>query len=121
MPKFDYEYAKGEITQINRMVETCPEAVKEKCFELLFGMVFGSIPPVVPLQAELIPPQGSRINLLTHFNRRKLRNYHLMFWRFHVSIILMKKSLAGFLCWITSLFFPYISYRPQPRTHNYIR
>lgn len=43
MVKFDYKRAKEEIAQINAIVETCPEAVKEKCFELLFGAVFGHL------------------------------------------------------------------------------
>src|SRR5437588_7340609 len=33
MAKFDYKRAGEEIAQINAIVETCPEAVKEKCFE----------------------------------------------------------------------------------------
>jgi hypothetical protein len=40
MAKFDYKRAKEEIAEINAIVETCPDAVKEKCFELLFGAVF---------------------------------------------------------------------------------
>lgn len=45
MTKFDYKHAKEEIAQINAIVETCPDVVKEKCFELLFGVVFGTVPP----------------------------------------------------------------------------
>jgi hypothetical protein len=41
MAKFDYKHAKEEIAQINAIVETCHDAVKEKCFELLFAAVFG--------------------------------------------------------------------------------
>jgi hypothetical protein len=44
MTKFDYKRAAEEIAQINAIVETCPEAVKEKCFELLFAAVFNTTP-----------------------------------------------------------------------------
>jgi hypothetical protein len=44
MAKFDYEHARQEISKINGIVETCPEAVKEKCFELLFAAVFDTKP-----------------------------------------------------------------------------
>src|SRR5260370_35921483 len=44
MAKFDYKRAREEIAQINAIVETCPEAVKEKCFELLFAAVFDAKP-----------------------------------------------------------------------------
>ena len=44
MAKFDYKRAAEEIAQINAIVETCPEAVKEKCFELLFAAVFNTTP-----------------------------------------------------------------------------
>ena len=30
MAKFDYKHAKEEIAQINAIVETCPDAVKEE-------------------------------------------------------------------------------------------
>src|SRR5262245_5115686 len=51
MAKFDYEHAKEEIAKINQIVETCPDAVKEKCFELLFAAVFGSLQRVPPAPA----------------------------------------------------------------------
>jgi hypothetical protein len=54
MPKFDYKRAREEIAQINAIVETCPEAVKEKCFELLFAAVFDT-KPAVPQQS----PEGA--------------------------------------------------------------
>jgi hypothetical protein len=42
MAKFDLKIAKQKIGEINAIVETCPEALKVKCFELLFTAVFGS-------------------------------------------------------------------------------
>jgi hypothetical protein len=63
MAKFDYKHAKEEIAQINAIVETCPDAVKEKCFELLFGAVFGKpTPPAKPTPAEAspAPPQAEK-------------------------------------------------------------
>ena len=50
MAKFDYKRAREEIAQINAIVETCPEAVKDKCFELLFVAVFDT-KPAVPQRA----------------------------------------------------------------------
>jgi hypothetical protein len=55
MAKFDYKHAKEEIAQINAIVETCPDAVKEKCFELLFGAVFGK-PEAAPTPAAATEP-----------------------------------------------------------------
>jgi hypothetical protein len=52
MAKFDYKRAREEIAQINAIVETCPEAVKEKCFELLFVAVFDTKPAVTRRAAE---------------------------------------------------------------------
>jgi hypothetical protein len=45
MATFDYKRAKQEIAEINAIVETCPESVREKCFELLFHAVFNTRPP----------------------------------------------------------------------------
>jgi hypothetical protein len=55
MIKFDYERAKEEIAQINAIVETCPGAVKEKCFELLFNAVFGTAIVATPAPAVRTP------------------------------------------------------------------
>ena len=54
MTKFDYKRAKEEIAEINTIVETCPESVKEKCFELLFGAVFGTQTPTAPRALEAL-------------------------------------------------------------------
>ena len=58
MAKFDYKRAAEEIAQINAIVETCPEAVKEKCFELLFAAVFNS-EPVAARPVEGTEAQGA--------------------------------------------------------------
>lgn len=55
MAKFDYQHAKDEIAQINAIVETCPDAVKEKCFELLFAQVFGTRTPAAPIEKPADP------------------------------------------------------------------
>ena len=57
MAKFDYKHAQEEIVQINAIVETCPEAVKEKCFELLFATVFNAKPAAPPAQTETLAPK----------------------------------------------------------------
>jgi hypothetical protein len=56
MAKFDYKRAKEEIAEINAIVETCPEAVKEKCFELLFAAVFETS-KLAPRQATTETPE----------------------------------------------------------------
>jgi hypothetical protein len=70
MAKFDYKHAKDEIAQINAIVETCPETVKEKCFELLFAAVFGPArypvaPPAEPSAALKEPekPADEKTNI----------------------------------------------------------
>ena len=40
MEAFDFKTALEHIKEINKIVETCPDAVKEKCFEMLFNSVF---------------------------------------------------------------------------------
>lgn len=40
MTTFDFQNAKEQISHINAIVQTCPDQVKEKCFELLFLAVF---------------------------------------------------------------------------------
>lgn len=52
MAKFDYKRAKEEIAEINAIVETCPDAVKERCFELLFAAVFSTKPAAPPRAGE---------------------------------------------------------------------
>lgn len=44
MDDFDFKTVVGKIKEINRVVETCPDSVKEKCFELLFKTVFSGSP-----------------------------------------------------------------------------
>ncbi|HXI99627.1 MAG TPA: hypothetical protein VNH44_00305 [Micropepsaceae bacterium] len=43
MTQFNYADAKVQIEEITKIVETCPEPLREKCFELLFGVVFGKV------------------------------------------------------------------------------
>jgi len=57
MAKFDYKRAKDAIAEINAIVETCPDAAKEKCFELLFGAVFGT--SKVPAEPPLAEPHAA--------------------------------------------------------------
>ena len=57
MAKFDYKRAKEEIAEINAIVETCPDAVKEKCFELLFAQVFGTATAAPPQPEQPAPPK----------------------------------------------------------------
>lgn len=48
MPTIDFGDAKAKIVEIAKIAETCPESLREKCFELLFGIVFAdmsSLPP----------------------------------------------------------------------------
>jgi len=63
MATFDYKRAKQEIAEINAIVETCPEGVREKCFELLFHAVFNTRPPArIPHEeaAQTPPPKPDK-------------------------------------------------------------
>ena len=40
MTAFDFKNAKQKIAEINGIVETCPEPLRQRCFELLFEEVF---------------------------------------------------------------------------------
>jgi hypothetical protein len=51
MAKFDYKWAREQIAEINAIVESCPDAVKERSFELLFATVF-SLPVTASRPAE---------------------------------------------------------------------
>ena len=57
MADFDYENAKKEIAQIVSVVETVPEALREKCFELLFNTVFSGMP--APTRTAAAPPAAT--------------------------------------------------------------
>lgn len=46
MADFDFAAAQSKIAEINKIVETCPDAVKEKAFELLFRLLFDKSTPV---------------------------------------------------------------------------
>ena len=58
MADFDYEHAKKQIAHIVAVAETVPEALREKCFELLFNVVFSGTP--APHKAPAVPPSGNR-------------------------------------------------------------
>jgi hypothetical protein len=45
MADFDFSSAQQKIAEINKIVATCPDAVKEKAFELLFGLLFANSAP----------------------------------------------------------------------------
>jgi hypothetical protein len=60
MTNFDYKRAKQEIAEINAIVETCPDTVKEKCFELLFAAVFGAKPAAAQRVTEGTETPGAK-------------------------------------------------------------
>ena len=45
MSDFDFRNATKQIAEIVTVVETVPEPLREKCFELLFNAVFAGLPP----------------------------------------------------------------------------
>jgi hypothetical protein len=55
MTDFDFASAQQKITEINKIVATCPDAVKERAFELLFRLLFDKPVPAAPLQKPLAP------------------------------------------------------------------
>lgn len=84
MAKFDYAHAKEQIAQINTIVETCPDAVKEKCFELLFTQVFGGFVSAPPVQAHAaIPPPVEELEKPAAPQSKKLPPNVIAFLRKH--------------------------------------
>jgi hypothetical protein len=45
MADFDFASAQQKITEINKIIATCPDTVKEKAFELLFRLLFDKPAP----------------------------------------------------------------------------
>lgn len=60
MSEFDFGNAKKQIAEIIKVVESVPERLREKCFELLFNAVFAGQPapakPVATPAPEAPPP-----------------------------------------------------------------
>ncbi|MBR0857153.1 hypothetical protein [Bradyrhizobium liaoningense] len=54
MPKLDFEKAKADIAQIVEIVKTVPEALQQRCFELLFEKAFSDAKPK-PEKEETLP------------------------------------------------------------------
>jgi hypothetical protein len=52
MPKFDYSKAKAEIADIVEIVKTVPEALQQRCFELLFEAAFSNAEPAAEQKRE---------------------------------------------------------------------
>jgi len=84
MAKFDYNHAKEEIAQINAIVESCPDTVKEKCFELLFAVVFGSVKSTAPAgqaEAHATPQEAEKPTVPVPSQGKKLPSNVLAFTR----------------------------------------
>ncbi|WP_316193858.1 hypothetical protein [Bradyrhizobium sp. SZCCHNRI1029] len=52
MSKLDFAKAKDDIAQILEIVKTVPEALQQRCFELLFDAVFSKVKPAAEPNAE---------------------------------------------------------------------
>jgi hypothetical protein len=91
MAKFDYKQAKQDINEIIAIVEMCPEPLREKCFELLFGAVFKSQLPPDPLHQPAAAEQANQgtqkgdqtVEQSTNRQERKLPANVLAFARRH--------------------------------------
>lgn len=55
MPTFDFADAKAKIQEIVKITETCPEPLREKCFELLFGIAFADSQQLPPKPSPAAP------------------------------------------------------------------
>ncbi|MEG6509210.1 hypothetical protein V6C03_09530 [Methyloligella sp. 2.7D] len=55
MRDFDFKAARRQVTEILSIVEECPEPLKARCFELLFGVAFADLPKVNPQGKVPIP------------------------------------------------------------------
>jgi hypothetical protein len=52
MAKLDYTKAKADISEIVEIVKTVPEALQQRCFELLFEAAFSDVKPVAKPNSE---------------------------------------------------------------------
>jgi hypothetical protein len=63
MAKLDYAKAKADIAEIVEIVKTVPEALQQRCFELLFEAAFSnvkSVPDPKPEIKEAVAPQEKK-------------------------------------------------------------
>ena len=67
MSKIDFAKVKGDMCQIIDIVKTVPEALQQRCFELLFEAAF---PDLHSVRANS-PPKGMRVRAV----QRKFRLY----------------------------------------------
>ncbi|WP_448043335.1 hypothetical protein [Bradyrhizobium liaoningense] len=84
MSKMDFAKAKADIAQIVEIVKTVPEALQQRCFELLFEAVFSKAKPVadpkveeqseVAAEAKPGAPPSKKLppNVLAFLRRQKL-------------------------------------------------
>lgn len=62
MNKIDFAAAKKQIEEIGKIVEVCPEPLKELCFKLLFDLAFSDNPQPAPVSSAsnpTPPPSGT--------------------------------------------------------------
>ncbi len=79
MSKFDYVRAKAEISEIVEIVKTVPEALQQRCFELLFEAAFSarsSVAETKPETKEQAAPDDK-----SHPSAKKLQPNVLAFMR----------------------------------------
>jgi len=62
----NWEEIEKNIKQINKIVADCEEPVKERCFELLFGLKYGNVTPTI----DTPPVADEKIDALGQENRK---------------------------------------------------
>lgn len=84
MSKLDFAKAKADIAQIVEIVKTVPEALQQRCFELLFEAAFSNVKPAAEPKVEEQPeaaaetkpaaPSSKKLppNVLAFLRRQKL-------------------------------------------------
>lgn len=60
MSDLDFKHVKRVVAEINSIVETCPEPLREKCFELLFEAALGRAQEVKIAPSNADDPKGQK-------------------------------------------------------------
>jgi len=109
MSKVDFAKAKADIAEIVEIVKTVPEALQQRCFELLFEMAFTNIqasPEPKPKATDEPPPEekqptasGKKLppNVLAFIHRNEVTKDHLgkLFMLEHDPLLPIYKMPSG--------------------------
>jgi hypothetical protein len=70
MSELDFAKAKADIAQIVEIVNTVPEALQQRCFELLFDAVFSNVKPATEPKAEEQPEAAAEVKPMAPLSKK---------------------------------------------------